>query len=335
MVAAKPPASSYLPSWIDDCSGGRLAVLGADGFIGSHVVRVALACGADVTALTVKEPWRLRNLAGGRLDVVAVPDGRWWDEQHARELASSFRDASALALLAYRPPDADDDRRRWEHELDVNAHGAARVARAAARQGVAVVFTSSADVYGRWHDRPVGDDALLAPETPYARAKVTAERLLAETADRTALTVLRIATVFGPGENGPRAIPSFVRALRRGECPEVHGDGSDVRDYVHVVDVAAAIVNAAFANPGPSRRARTLNIGSGVGRTTLEVLELVRRTLAASASPRFVPATRPPSRLVLDCTSARAELGFRPRQDFAAALEEEVSWLLEVLPGKG
>ncbi len=46
--------------------------------------------------------------------------------------------------------------------------------------------------------------------------------------------------MFGPGENGPRAIPSFVRALHAGVRPVVDGDGSDVRDYVHVVDVAAA-----------------------------------------------------------------------------------------------
>src|SRR6266511_877601 len=196
----------------------------------------------------------------------------------------------------------------------------------AARQaGAAVVFASSADVYGPWHDSAVDEDTEPAPATPYAVAKLEAEEAVAEL---TSCLVLRIATVYGPGEDGPRAIPSFVRAIRRGEAPAVHGDGSDVRDYVHVRDVAAAFVNAAIRVLDRRDRRLVVNVGSGIGRTTLEVLHSVAAIMDVATRPRHVPIRRPPSRLVIDPALARRLLRFHPRSDFDAALREEVAWLL-------
>jgi UDP-glucose 4-epimerase len=97
----------------------------------------------------------------------------------------------------------------------------------------------------------------------------------------------------------------------------------DVRDLVHVSDVAAALLNAAVLdNPSP-----VLNVGSGVGRTTLEILDAVKAALGSEGSAESAPATRPPSRLILDPGRARVELGFHPRADFEVALVEEVNWL--------
>jgi nucleoside-diphosphate-sugar epimerase len=185
------------------------------------------------------------------------------------------------------------------------------------------VFASSADVYGSWHDEPVSEDTEPAPATPYAVAKLRVEQRLAS---RDAVS-LRIATVYGPGEAGPRAIPSFIRALAGGSAPIVYGDGNDVRDLVHVVDVAAALLNAAVADTP----AAVLNIGSGVGMTTREVLDAVCASAGRHTTPEWAPATRPASRLVLDSSRARAALGFDPRRDFDAALAEEVRWLEAII----
>ena len=304
MVApAPPPRSDHVPGWLsDDLEGLTLDVLGADGFIGSHVTRLAAHAGATVRALCVKDPWRIADL---EVDKVASP--RWWQED------LSLR-GDALILLAYEPPSGED---RLAHELEVNAAGAARVAATAPGP---VVFASSADVYGSWHDGLASEETEPAPATPYAVAKLRAEGQIDGIA-------LRIATVYGPGENGPRAIPSFTRALIAGSAPTVHGDGGDVRDLVHVVDVAAALLNAAVIE-GLSP---VLNVGSGVGRTTLEVLDAVCAAVGRKASPAWEPETRPPSRIVLDSARAGAELGFEPTPDFEAALAEEVSWLEAII----
>lgn len=305
-MSGPPPRSAYTPSWLGDLSGLRVTVLGADGFIGSHVVRLALSSGADVEAICVKDPWRLADLS---LDSVRCRT--WWKSE---DLSPA---GDALILLGYEPPAGDD---RLEHELSVNAGGAERVA---ARARGRIVFASSADVYGPWHDAPVTEETPAEPATPYAQAKLEAERRLSAFD----CVSLRIATVFGSGENGPRAIPSFVRALRAGGRPVVHGDGSDVRDYVHVVDVAGALL-AAAARP---TRQRVLNVGSGTGRSTTEILRDVCAALGAPADAEHAPATRPPSRLVVDPGRVAEAYGFVPRPDFSAALDEEVNWLVSHL----
>lgn len=299
-------------------------MLGADGFIGSRVVRAALGASAHVTALCVKEAWRLTGVESTRLEIVPVPAGRWWSPEGLAACGTRLAGAHALVLLAYSPPPRSDRERR-HHELAVNTAGAAAAAALAARAGARVVFASSADVYGAWHERPIREDDEPAPATPYARAKLEAERLVAERTGGTAVSA-RIGTVYGPGENGPRAIPSFVRALAAGRRPVLHGAGADVRDYVHVDDVAAALVNACVRSqeglPG------VVNVGSGEGRSTLEVLRAVERALGVESEPDLVPSTRPPSRLVLSVERARAVLGFSPRTDFDRALAEEAHWLL-------
>src|SRR3954468_7113599 len=71
----------------------RLAVLGADGFVGSHVVSAALAAGADATAICGRPPWRLERLGAAPSRLVQVPDGCWWDRAGHASIAAAMEDA--------------------------------------------------------------------------------------------------------------------------------------------------------------------------------------------------------------------------------------------------
>lgn len=310
----RPPLSSleYRPSWLPDCSGLHLVVVGADGFVGSHVVTSALAAGAaSVKGVCVREPWRLAELQDERLELVR--EREWW--------ALDSLEGDAVVLLAYEPPPSSERAKWLEHELSVNAAGVRRLAQVARRRGARVLFASSADVYGPWHEEPVTEDMRPKPGTPYAEAKLAVEEALAgEGGDWVAL---RIATVYGPSEHERRAIPSFARALLDHRPAIVHGDGSDIRDYVYVGDVAAAFVACCV----PSRGRELLNVGSGRGRSTMEVLGAVAHAVGVEPRVEFHNATRPTSRLVLSTATAVAELDFEPRSDFAKALREEVEWL--------
>src|SRR5436305_6818712 len=304
----------------------RLAVLGADGFIGSRVVRAALASGADATAICVRPPWRLDDIGFAPLRTVQMRGRRWWGTQGLDSMAIAMADADALVLLAYEAPASRLGEAALDHERRVNAAGAQRVAAIAAELGLRVVFASSADVYGAWSDAPVRESTEPSPHTPYAIAKAEAEHLVANACRRSRGAVsVRLSTVFGPREHSSRAIPAFMRALAAGERPVVHGDGSDMRDYVYVDDVARAVVHCALDPFAFSAVGRVVNVGSGIGRSTLEVLSAVGAVLGVDPAPVHVPSEREPSRLVVDPTRARCGLGFGNRTAFDEGLRREAA----------
>jgi nucleoside-diphosphate-sugar epimerase len=300
----------------------RLAVLGADGFVGSRVTQTALAAGAEVAAICVRSPWRLEQLGVVPSRLVQVEDGCWWDRYGLGTVIGALSGADALALLAYEPPERREGPDALKHELRVNAGGAAHVAELAEILGVRVVFASSADVYGPGAGSPVDESVEPRPVTPYAAAKLVAEERLAEASNA---VCLRLSTVFGPYEHAARAIPAFMRALAAGEQPVVHGDGSDVRDYAYVGDVADAIVRCALDPAAFEAAAPVVNVGSGTGRSTLEVLDAVAAAMGVPADPRHVRSERPPSRLVLDVSRARAALGYENRTSFEEGLAAEAA----------
>lgn len=301
----------------------RIVIIGADGFIGSHLTRIAVSSGASVTAVCVNGDWRLRGIKG--IDTVPVTGGRWWSTAFEPTLRRCLRGSDTVALLAYSPARDQSPDAREEHERSTNVAGALRIVDLAAAHAVRLVFASSSEVYGNWHERPIAESTPVSPHTPYAKAKVVVERAVGGLARRIEGSCsLRIATVYGPGENGPRAIPSFMRAYLQGELPVIHGEGSDVRDYIHVRDVARAFLSACFTSP-PLPEA--VNVGSGEGRTTMNVLEEVASTFKRSPDARHVASPRPATRSVLDPKLASQTLEFRPQELFGAGLQEEARWL--------
>ncbi len=310
--------------------GMRLIVLGADGFIGSHLTALAAASGATVTAACIKNDWRLRGIAG--IEKLHIPGGRWWTAAFANQLAPVVAECDALALLAYTPPVSADPAARLEHERRVNLEGALRVARVAADRGARVVFASSADVYAPRQDAAVSEDVTPAPATPYGKVKLEAEQALATLAAAgPGGCSMRIGTAYGPGENGPRAIPSFIRAFIRGSHPVIHGDGADIRDYVHVRDVARAFLAACGPHQHGPASIDPINVGTGIGRTTSEILAAVAGVLRWRPEPQLVTSPRSPTRLVLDPRRARRELRFVAREPFIEGIAEEAQWLRRLL----
>jgi nucleoside-diphosphate-sugar epimerase len=105
------------------------------------------------------------------------------------------------------------------------------------------VNMSSVQVFGRPVKLPVDDDHPKNPFTAYGVAKLYGERVLDIAGFRrgTAVASLRVAFIYGPGQHPDNVLPRFIRAVRRGESPVVHGAGGDLRDDVYVGDVARAV----------------------------------------------------------------------------------------------
>jgi UDP-glucose 4-epimerase len=141
--------------------------------------------------------------------------------------------------------------------------------------------------------------------------------------------VLRVANPFGPWQDPDRrqgVVPALMQAVLDGRPPEIWGDGCVVRDYLYAADVAEAVAGAA-AYAGEHR---VFNVGSGVGRSVLEILRDIGAALGRGTA---VAAVHKPGRAtdvpvnVLDTSLIRREMGWAPRTGWTEALGATVAWL--------
>lgn len=311
-------------------------VTGGAGYIGAHVVRALRADGADVVVLD--------DLSSGHAEF--VPDG-------VPLVRASVTDAGAVAdalrasradgvvhLAAFKY--AGESVRRPLHTYEQNVVGTARLLAAMAEVGTpAIVFSSSAAVYGTPDVELVTEATPTAPESPYGETKLAGEWLVADAARAAAATgrgelrhtSLRYFNVVGSGDaavydSSPHnLLPLVLESLLAGRTPRILGadyptpDGTCVRDYVHVADVAAAHVAAARALEAGRPLERVYNLGAGVGTSVREVMTAVAAATGRDVEPEIGPR-RPgdPPRIVASGELAARDLGWAP----SATLEEMV-----------
>jgi UDP-glucose 4-epimerase len=209
-------------------------------------------------------------------------------------------------------------------DLASNVIGTFNVCEAARYVGAAVVFASTGGaLYGERAAVPTREDASPEPLAPYGASKLAGEAYVATWGRLHGLpnVILRLGNVYGPrqrsdGEAGVVAI--FSNMLIQGELPCVYGDGRQTRDYIHVADVARAFVAVAEA-----RASGTFNVGWGVERTVLELLDVLQCTAGATFEPRFEPL-RPGEliRSALDSAALAGAVGWRPEVEFDLGIAE-------------
>ena len=211
--------------------------------------------------------------------------------------------------------------------------------------GVPFVFSSTCAVYGEPECVPIAEDLPPRPVNPYGETKLAAERLLAarERAGQGPAVALRYFNAAGAEPDGAhgedhdpeeRLIPRAMRAaLGVGPPLELYGDdwptpdGTCIRDYVHVLDLADAHV-AALERLHRGEPGGAWNLGTGRGHSVREVLAAVERALGVPV-PHSVRARRPGDPAVLVAAPARAErdLGWTPRyRDLDAIVETAAAW---------
>jgi UDP-glucose 4-epimerase len=196
-------------------------------------------------------------------------------------------------------------------------HGLLEAARTAGVR--ALVFASTNAVTGPMEAPAISESATLRPLTPYGATKAAGEMLMSAYTSSYGLrcTAVRLTNVYGPGMQAKDSIVArLMRAIRLGGEFVVYGDGRQVRDYVHVTDVFAAMRLALESEDwsGP------VVIGAGTSLSVLEVVEAVRRVTGAELTVTHGPA-RPGEMpaVIVDNSRARAA-GWSPRYSFEEGL---------------
>jgi UDP-glucose 4-epimerase len=301
----------------------RVLVTGGAGFIGSHLVRALLARGDDVRVLDNLSTGRRENLVDLPAELLVADLG---EADQVRAAMRGIEVVFHLGAMISVPMSIENPAGCYQ----TNVLGSLHVLEAARREHVRrVVLASSCAVYGD-HDGPVTEDAAPHPGSPYALSKLAMEDLarLYTSALGVATVSLRFFNVYGPRQDvhSPYAavIPLFIQALLGGGAPTIHGDGGQLRDFVFVDDVVAAILLAAQATAS----GEVFNIGRGQSRTLLDLVEALRRLVPGSPDPVFGPPRAGDIRSsAADIGRATKALGYRPAYDLHQGLQATVEWI--------
>jgi UDP-glucose 4-epimerase len=287
----------------------KIIVTGGAGFIASHVADAYVERGHDVVVLD--------DLSRGKRENIN-PRCRFYecDIRDTPTVQRIFR-AEKPEVVNHHAAQMDVRRGVKEPLFDaqVNIFGSINLIEAALANGAKrFIYAATAGAgYGEPREIPVAEDYPVNPITPYGISKHTVEHYLFTFHFLYGLeyVALRYGNVYGPrqnsqGEAGVFAI--FSEQMLAGIEPVIYGDGSKIRDYVFIADVAAA--NAAALERGTNE---IFNISSGVATTDLEVFETVRDLLGATVQPKYVPR-RPGEidRITLDISKAERLLGWKP-----------------------
>ena len=297
-------------------------MLGAGGFIGGHLCHALVAAGARVHG------FGRRPAFDGALPSIRFTHGEFTDRA-ALALAVDGAETVFHLLGGTNPEVSNKDPIA---DLQVNTIASVQLLELcrAARVRRIVFVSSGGAVYGVPAEVPIGEHAPTHPISAYGINKLMVEKYLQLYArlDGPSALSLRVANPFGPYQSPFRRqglVAAMTETVLAGRPVEIWGDGRIVRDYLYVGDVADALVAAAtYEGDAP-----VINIGSGVGRSVLDVVQDVA-TAAGRPTPHIVhrPARRADVPVnVLDTSLARRELGWTPRTDWSDGLRRTASWI--------
>lgn len=306
-----------MPTWL---------VTGGAGYIGSHVIQSLIQVGIT--------PRVIDNLSTGHRN--RVPTGVAFMEADMRDagaLSDALEGVDGVIHLAGRKSVTESVEKPLAY-WDANLGGTLDLLRAMTYCRVSrIIFSSTAAVYAP-EANPRSEMDPLEPGSPYGSSKMAAETVILEHArvygsQPIILRYFNVAGAVAPhlsDDSADNLIPKCIRAIRTGQAPVIYGDdyatrdGTAIRDYVHVADVADAHARAALLSDTAPHS--VYNVGTGTGTTVQEIVSGLLRISRSPLSPLLL-GRRPgdPVQTVADITRIRQDLGWTPKRNLQESLE--------------
>ncbi|SDR32696.1 NAD-dependent epimerase/dehydratase family protein [Thermostaphylospora chromogena] len=292
---------------MSEFAGARVLVTGGAGFIGRRLVTALREQGAEVVVVDQKphpDP-SVHSVVGDLRDPAL----------RAEAVTSGLDAIVHLAAVTSVLRSVEDPAGTYEMNVAVTS-GLLELARE--REVPRFLFASTNAVTGDVGDARINERMPLRPLTPYGATKAAAEMLLSPYASVYGMQAcaLRFANVYGPGMGHKDSfVPRLMRAAALGTGVQIYGDGTQLRDYVHVDDVVQAVLVAwRSGHNGP------LVVGSGESVSVNDLVKTARDVTGAEIPVEHVPAKQGEMpAVVLDISAAR-ELGYEPRFDLASGM---------------
>lgn len=319
-----------------DWTGRTVLVTGAEGFIGSALVDLLVARGAEVRAFVHYKPYAEKgHLAHHFTDPDSPVEMLAGDVRDAGRVMDAVAGCDTVFHLAaligipysYESPGA---------YVQTNVVGTENIAEACRRHVVRrLVHTSTSEVYGTARTAPISEDHPLQPQSPYSASKIGADMMALSHwhAFELPVTVVRPFNTYGPRQSARAVIPTILSQLHSGTRQIRLGSLTPTRDFTYVTDTAAGFLALAACDRAVGH---AVNLGTG---QEISVGDLAKALIAASGRDaeivvdpaRLRPAGSEVQRLLSDNSRARDWAGWQPEVSLEEGLQHTSDWVADNL----
>jgi len=259
----------------------KFAVTGGAGFVGSNIVKLLVKENHDVLVIDNMHTGKKENLE----EIFDKIEFCELDIRNILELENKIKDVDGIfheAALTI----VQESFLMEEEYYDVNVKGTENIFKIAEKYGIKVVFASSSSIYGNTEKIPIIENNERNPINPYGKTKLEDE-FLAEKYSKKGVSIigLRYFNIFGKGQTGSYAgvITKFVNQLKEKKSPIIFGDGSQIRDFIFVEDIAQSNLSAMLSKINFG----FFNIGTGKTTTILQLAKFLIKLYNLEISPEF------------------------------------------------
>ena len=310
----------------------KTVVTGVAGFIGSTLAEHLVSAGNEVVGIDNFSDYYDRDAKVSNLSSLSRNESFTFveDDLNTADLGALVKDADLIYHQAGQP----GVRKSWGAEfgryVDANVSATQRLLEAVlgyAPNLTRFIYASSSSVYGNADRYPTRESDRLQPRSPYGVTKLAGEHLVSLYAANFGVPCvsLRYFTVYGPRQRPDMAFNKFISAALRGEPLEVYGDGTQIREFTYVDDIAKANL---LAGSFPSDPGSVINLSGGSCISLNEILELLESVHGRPLKiNRNAPELGDVFRTGGSTDRARAVLGWQPQVSIEEGLKIEYDWL--------
>lgn len=321
----------------------KIFVSGGAGYIGSHTVKQLLEQGYEVTVFDNLSNSTMTNLERVQAMTGKVVEFIKGDLLNYSEIANALRPEHEAVIHFAALKSVVDSQSTPLKYYENNVTGTINLLKAMGEKGVKnIIFSSTGAVYGQPDTLPIGEDIKMSPISVYAKTKAMMENIFEDMQVNGLNSVrLRYFNVAGAEKSGkigedPSAmgnlIPRVFANLVGKHDLVIYGntfptaDGTQVRDYIHVVDLAAAHVKA-LAYIETHKGSVAINLGTGAGTTVLQIVNEVARVTGKNVAYTFGPAREGENiEVYAKCDLAKQLLDWQAESDYHQIIEDSWNW---------
>jgi UDP-glucose 4-epimerase len=313
----------------------KVLVTGGAGYIGANICTALLDKGYDVVVVDDFSNGLMSRMEGLTIE---IKKGDILDRDFLQKAIVGVDAVIHLAAKKSVEESVSDPLKYFAN----NVSGTINVIAAMASQGVKkAIFSSTAVVYDSTAGLPLEEADNKNPLSPYAQSKLLGEEMFAKVCEATGISSISLRYFNVVGAGGPNLgdnardnlVPKTFLALNQGRNPQVYGtnyqtkDGTCIRDYIHVSDLADAHI-LAMEKMGTTPESKVFNVGSGTGYSVFEMMEQMKDSTGINFQVDLMESRAgDPSVLIADVTKIERELGWKPKRNLKEMIDS--AWSAE------